>query len=226
MKKYNWIAAATLLLFTACQTNATGSFKWAEGGVVTGVDGKKMQLDIQGVYDNLSYAGANYLAGFKIDKEGNNYPHIVQVRDDLSAVKYWPFEHIPNDIFIYQEKIHAITTDGQVYTLQDERWNPSDKKFPRESQVVYSDYKNDLVVCYPAAMEKTGDHISGCISTSNNWKLDFIWFTTVPKVCNGKLYIVEENVETKVVRQIDLTTGRIVKPTPVNNLPKNICTLM
>jgi len=225
MKQYNWIFAAALLLLTACQTNATDSLKWAEDGVVTGMDGKKLQLDILGVYDNLSYAGQNYFAGFKIDKEGNNYPHIVRVRDDLSSVKYWPFEHIPNDIFIYQEKVHAVTTDGQVYTLQDEKWNPIDKKFPRDSQVVYSDYKNDLVVCYPAAMEKTGDDNSGCISTRNNWKLDFVWFTTVPKVCNGKLHVVEEKVNSKLFKQIDLATGKILKSEPVKNLPEDICKL-
>jgi hypothetical protein len=225
MKKYNWIVAAALLLLTACQTNATGSFKWAEDGVVTGTNGEKLQLDIQGVYDNLSYAGQNYVVGFKIDKEGTNYPHIVQVRDDLSAVKYWPFELIPNDIFVYQEKVHAITTDGQVYTLQDEKWSPIDKKFPRESQIVYSNYKNDLVVCYPAAMEKTGDHISGCISTSNNWKLDIIWFTIVPKVCNAKLHIVEENNNSKLFKQIDLATGKTLKSGAVKNLPEDICKL-
>ena len=225
LKQYNWIFAAVLPLLTACQTSSTDSLKWAEDGVVTSMDDKKLQLDILGVYDNLSYAGQNYFAGFKIDKEGNNYPHIVRVGDDLSSVKYWPFEHIPNDIFIYQEKVHAVTTDGQVHTLQDEKWNPSDKKFPRESQVVYSDYKNDLVVCYPAAMEKTGDHISGCTSTSNNWNLDFVWLTIVPKVCNGKLHIVEENSISKLFKQVDLATGKILKSETVKNLPHDICKL-
>ena len=225
MKKYSWIVLATLLLSTACQTNAIGSLKWSEDGVMTGLDGKKLKLDIQGIYDDLSYLGANYFAGFKIDKEGNNYPTIVQVPSDLSSVKYWPFEYIPNDIFIHQEKVHVITTDGQFYVLQDEKWNLIDKKFPRESQAVYSDYKNDLVVCYPAAMEKTGDHISGCTSTSNNWKLDFVWLTIVPKVCNGKLHIVEENSISKLFKQVDLATGKILKSETVKNLPHDICKL-
>ena len=225
MKKYNWIIAATLLLLTACQTNATGSFKWAEDGVVTGVDGKKLLLEIQGVYDNLSYAGENYFAGFKIDKEGNNYPYIVQIGNDLSSIKYWPFDQIPNDIFIYKEKIHVTSMDGQVYSLQDGKWTLTDKKFPHETQIVYSDNKENLVLCYPAAMEKTGNQDSGCISTSNNWKLDFVWFTTVPEVCNGKLHIVEENNNSKLFKQIDLATGKTLKSEAVKNLPEDICKL-
>jgi hypothetical protein len=225
MKQYNWIIAAALLLLSACQTSANGSLQWAEDGVVTGAGGKRLQLDIQGIYDGLSYAGNNYLVGFKIDKEGNNYPHIVQMRDDLSSVKYWPFDNIPNDIFVYHEKVHVTTTDGNVYSLQDEKWELIDKKFPRESQVVYSDSKKDLVVCYPAAMEKTGDHNSGCISTNNKWQLDFVWFTIVPKTCDGKLHIVEENGNSKLFKQIDLATGKTLKSKPVKNVPEDICKL-
>ena len=223
MKQYNWIVVASLLLLTACQTSANGSFKWAENGVVTSAGGNNLQLDIQGIYDNLNYAGTNYFAGFKIDKEGDNHPHIVQVRDDLSSVKYWPFDRIPNDIFVYQEKVHVLTTDGQAYALQNEQWTLIDKKFPRESQVVYSDNKNDLVICYPAALEKTGDQVSGCISTNNNWRLDFIWLTIVPKVCSAKLHIVEEKDNTRQFKQIDLAKGNVIKSEYVKNVPSNIC---
>lgn len=225
MKQYNWIIAAVLLLLSACQTNANGSPQWAEDGVVTGAGGKRLQLDIQGIYDSLNYAGQIYLAGFKIDKEGNNYPHIIQMHNDLSSVKYWPFDNIPNDIFVYHEEVHVTTTDGNVYSFQDEKWKLIDKKFPRESQVVHSDHKDDLVVCYPAAMEKTGEQNSGCISTNKKWKLDFVWFTIVPKACNGKLHVVEGSGNSKLFKQIDLATGGILKSKPVKNLPEDICKL-
>lgn len=225
MKKNNLVVAATLLLLSACQTNAGGSIKWTEGGVVTGAGGNKTQLDVQGIYDNLNYAGVTYLAGFKMDDEGNNYSHIVQIGDDISLVKYWPFDQIPNDIYVYQEKIHMITTDGEVYFLNGETWKLTDKKFPRGSQVVHSDQKNDLILCYPAAMQKTGDHDSGCISTNNKWKLDFFWLTIVPKACNGKLHLVEESHNAKRFKQIDLATGETLKSELVKDLPEDICKL-
>ena len=198
MKKYNWIIATALALLIAGNANANGQLTWTEDGSVTGNTGKKLQLEIQGVYDSLEYNGASYLAGFKIDKDGNNSPCIAQVSNDLSSTQYWAFEPIPNDIFVHKETAHAITMDGEVYELKGGKWNLTNKQFPRESQIVYSNHKDNLIVCHPASMEKTGAHNSGCFSTANNWKLGFIWFNIAPKVCNGQLYIVEENKNKKL----------------------------
>lgn len=225
MKKYNWIISTALVLLAACNTNANGQLTWNEDGSVIGSTGKKSHLDIQGIYDSLEYKGASYLAGFKIDKEGNNFPYIAQVPNDLSSTQYWAFERIPNDIFIYKETVHVIAMDGEVYELKDRKWNLIDKKFPRESQIVYSDHKDSLIVCHPASMEKTGAYNSGCFSTNNNWRLDFIWFNVVPKVCNGQLYLVEESNNSKLFKQVDLVTGKVVKSSPVKNVSDDICQL-
>jgi hypothetical protein len=225
MKKFNWIISTALVFLTACNTNANGPITWKEDGSVLGNNGKKMHLEIQGIYDSLEYADVSYLAGFKIDKEGNNFPHIAQVRNDLSSVQYWAFEHIPNDIFIYKETVHVITMDGEIYSLKGGRWNVIDKKFPRESQIVYSDNKENLIVCHPASMEKMGDYNSGCFSAATNWKLGFTWFNIVPKVCNGQLYIVEESDNEKLFKQVHLLTGTVVKSSLVKNVPDDICNL-
>ncbi len=119
MKKYNWIISTALVLLTACNTNAHGQLTWKEDGSVIGSTGKKSNLNIQGIYDSLEYQGISYLAGFKIDKDGNNFPYIAQVPNDLSSTQYWAFEYIPNDIFIYKEAVHVIAMDGEVYGLKD-----------------------------------------------------------------------------------------------------------
>ncbi len=224
MKKYNWTLALLLLTLAACQTNAKKMLIWKEDGTIEGVTGKKIQLEIQGIYDSLDYAGTSYLAGFKIDSEGNNFPHIVQIQNDLSSIQHWPFEHIPSDIFVYQNKVHIATTDGNIYSLKNKKWNLIDIKFPREPQVVYSDQNSDLVICHPASMEMTVSQKSGCFSTANKWKLDFVWFSVVPKVCGNTLYIVEEG-EVKKIKQIELATGKVLKSTIINKLPADICTL-
>lgn len=225
MKKYNWIISTALVLLNACNTNANGQLTWKEDGSVIGSTGKKSHLDIQGIYDSLEYKGISYLAGFKIDNDGNNFPYIAQVLNDLSSTQYWAFERIPNDIFIYKETVHVIAMDGEVYGLKDGKWNLIGKKFPRESQIVYSDYKDNLIVCHPASMEKTGDYNSDCFSTTNNWRLDFIWFNIVPKVCNEQLYLVEESNNSKLFKQVDLLTGKVTKSSSVKNVPNDICNL-
>lgn len=225
MKKYHWIISTALVLLTACNTNANGQLTWKEDGSVIGSTGKKSNLDIQGIYDSLEYQGISYLAGFKIDKDGNNFPYIAQVPNDLSSTQYWAFERIPNDIFIYKETVHVIAMDGEVYELKEGKWDLINKQFPRESQIVYSDHKESLIVCHPASMEKTGDYSSGCFSTTNNWRLDFIWFNIVPKVCNEQLYIVEESNNSKLFKQVDLVTGKVAKSSVVKNVPDDICKL-
>lgn len=225
MKKYNWLLIIMLIQMAACNTNAGGSFTWKENGVVTSSSGKEIQLDIQGVYDSLDYAGFNYLAGFKKDKEGNNYPYIAQVSDDLLSITYWPFGQIPNDIFIYKTNVHMATMSGHVYMLKNVTWNLSKEHFPRESHVVYSDNQDNAILCYPTAMEKAAAHNGGCRAINNSWQLDAVWFSVVPKICKGELYVVEERGEPKTLKRVDVMTGKVLGSKKVKVIDEDICTL-
>lgn len=225
MNKYGFFGFITIILLTIGKANAEASITWREDGLITSTDGKQHQLYIQGIYDALNYEGSAYLAGFKIDEEGTNYPHVAKISGDLSSINYWSFEKIPNDIFVYQGKIQLVTKDGEIYKFEKNNWHLTSVRFPADSQIVYSDKKANLVVCHPESMEKTGDYNGGCFSTNNDWRLNFIWFTIVPKVCNGQLYIVEEYSESKIRKHIDLATGKILKSDSVKNLPEDICKL-
>lgn len=225
MKKYNWIVAATLLLLTACQTNANGSLTLGEDGTVTGADGKKLQLDIQGVYDSLNYGGLHYFAGFKIDGEGTNYPYIARVGGDVSAINYWSFEKIPNDIFVYQKNVHVVTTGGQVYSLEKGEWNLIKLNFPKDAQVVFSDNNSNLIICYPAALEKAVLQESGCKSLNNQWQQDFVWHTQVPKMCNGKLYAIAHEKGSNIFKKIDIKKGKEISSSQLKQIPEDLCSL-
>jgi hypothetical protein len=225
MKKYNWIPVIALAFLCACQTNANNYAAWKADGSVLTTGGKKIQLDIQGIYDSLDYAGDAYLAGFKIDEEGSNSPTIARVNNTTAAVTYWPFEGIPNDIFVHEEKAHAIITDGQVYMLQGEQWELTAKRYPRESQIIYSDHKKELVICHPASAEKTGDPASGCFSVHKGWQLNVVWVSVVPRVCNGNLYIVEERGMSKEWKNVSLVTGKVLESSPIKNVPEDLCRL-
>lgn len=225
MKKNNWVAAATLLLLTACQNNASGSLTLGEDGTVTGADGKKLQLDIQSIYDNLNYDGLNYFAGFKIDEEGTNHPYIARVGGDVSVVNYWSFEKIPNDIFVYQKNVHLVTTDGHVYSFEKGEWNLIKLTFPKDSQVVFSDDNSNLIICYPAALEKAVLQQSGCKSLNNQWQQDFVWHTQVPKMCDGNLYAVAQEKDSNIFKRIDITTGKEISSRLLKQIPKDLCSL-
>lgn len=225
IKKRNVFVVLALLLLTACKTNADVSPVSREDGLVTSADGKKIQLEIQGIYDALDYEGFAYLAGFKIDKEGTNHPYIAKISSDLSAVNYWLFEKIPNDIFVYQQNIHSVSTDGEVYKLENSDWHLTELKFPPDSQVVYSDNNSNIIVCYPAALAKAVVRKSGCKSLKNQWQQDFVWQTHTPKMCNGKLYAIAQEKDSNVFKKIDISTGKEISSSKLKKVPQNICNL-
>ncbi len=225
MKQYKFIGALALFLLTACKTNADVSLAWREDGLVTSADGKKIQLEIQGIYDALNYGGNAYLAGFKIDKEGTNYPYIAKISSDLSAIKYWPFESIQNDIFVYQKKIHSVSMDGEVYKMENNDWHLTELTFPPDSQVVYSDNNTNLIVCYPAALAKTVVRQSGCKSLKNKWQQDFVWQTHTPKMCNGKLHAIAQEKDSNFIKKIDISTGKEISSNVLTQVPEDICNL-
>jgi hypothetical protein len=225
MKKYNIFGAVTLLILTACKTNAELFPVWSEDGVVSNAEGKQIRLKVQGIYDALNYAGHTYLAGFKIDKDGTNYPYIAKISSDLSVVKYWSFETIPNDIFIYQQEIHSVSTDGKVSKLVKNDWRLTELTFPPDSQVIYSDNNTNLIVCYPASLAKAVVRPSGCKSLNNHWQLDFVWRHNVPKMCNGILYAIEQKKNSNTFKKIDITTGKEISSSKLKKVPEDICSL-
>lgn len=225
IKKSNVFVVLALLLLTACKTNANVSPVSQDDGLVTSADGKKIQLEIQGIYDALDYEGFAYLAGFKIDKEGTTYPYIAKISSDLSAVNYWLFAKIPNDIFVYQKNIHSVSSDGEVYKLENSDWNLTELKFPPDSQVIYSDNNTNLIVCYPAALAKAVVRKSGCKSLKNQWQQDFVWQTHTPKMCNGKLYSIAQEKDSNVFKAIDISTGKEISSSKLKKVPQDICNL-
>lgn len=225
MRKFSYYGFAALFFLTACQSNADSSIDWNEAGKVVSSLGKELQLEITGIYDHANFSTDSFLAGFKIDEEGNNIPQIARISNDLSKIKYWSFNVIPNDIFPYQKAIQFVTTDGQVYKMEQDSWNLTQLKFPPESLVVYSDEKEDLVICYPASMEKTVVRKSGCRSLKNDWQLDFVWNTKAPKVCHGMLYILEQNHSTNNLKKVDVTSGKVVYSKLLEDIPSDLCVL-
>lgn len=224
-RKFSYFSSLMVLAISACAASASAPITWKADGHVVSSSGKQLQLQLQvtGIYDELHYAGATYLAGFKIDAHGNNLPQLVQVGSDLAQINYWGFEKIPNDIFVYQLKVHMVDTEGSVYRLDNNTWQLTDLHFPAEAQVVYSDNNSQLIVCNPASPTKNTVRGSGCKSLSENWTLDFVLQEHTPKVCAGKLYVVASEKGIKQLRKVDITTGKIISSTQLTQVLNELC---
>lgn len=226
MKKFNLALSLTISLFYigSCHAQPIGKVRWQEDGRVFSAEGKKTVLDMQNVYDGVEYKGKTYVIGFKIDKDGVNTPYIAEVSADLLGIRYWPFNSIINDIFIYKNSVYINDTAGKVFAFNGGSWQPSDLAFPENAKVVYGDGLSRLVICYNTQPAKAADHnTSGCYSVSPHWKYDFSWFTVEPKVCNNALFTVENKVKGGVFRSLSLATGEVLSVKSLNTLPNNIC---
>lgn len=225
MKKFNLIWVIGIFFLNACQLNAEPSISWKADGTVKSSAGKFEQLEITGIYAQATLADNLFLAGFKLDSEGNNTPEIARVSSDLSNIKYWALPYIANDIFAYQQSAHLVATNGDVFKLEQDFWVKTELTFPADARAVYSDGKDDLIICYPVALEKTVVQQSGCKSLKYNWQLDFVWQTLTPKVCEGKLYLIEQTQQQNIFKQVDLSTGKTLAARPVNSIPADLCKL-
>jgi len=225
MKKFKYLGAAMLLALVACKTNAVSSVTWKADGKIANNAGQQKQLSITGVYDSLDYEGITFLAGFKIAKDGTNYPQLVSADESLTNIKYWDMEKIPSDIFVYQKAVHMADMDGSVYKLEKGQWQLAATTFPPESQVVYSDNNTDIILCYPASPLKNVMRESGCKSLENKWKLDFVWITQQPKLCGNQLFVLEELESSSVLKKVDIKTGKVVFSEEIRKHADDICSL-
>lgn len=213
----------TISIFSICLANPSISKKWYEDGRIISSTGKKAQLDLQNVYDGLEYQNKTYIVGFKINGDGINTPQIVEVSEDLKEIQYWTFDSIINDVFVYKRSIYANNIAGRVFELAGGSWKEANLSFPENSQVVFSDGMEQLVVCHSASLPMTASHKGGCYSISPNWRYDFTWFDLAPKVCGGKLNIYENKVSGGVFRVLSLESGQILYSKLLSTPPENIC---
>ena len=226
MKKFNFLSSflITCFLISSCQANTTNEVKWSEDGKITVPNGKKISLEIQSAYDGLTYLDKTYIAGFKIDKDGNNFPYIVVISHDLSTINYYKFDGIINDIFVHKNAIYANDNSGKVFSFDGKQWPETALVFPVDSFVAYSDNSAELVVCNRASLLKEGDHNnSGCYSLEKKWKYNFFWTTHQPKVCDGKLYLIDSTADNFKV--LSLESGKALSSKAIKNIPSDLCKL-
>lgn len=214
-----------VILYSALQGHADSLINWKADGQLSSAQGKQIQLDITGIYNHASFANHMFFAGFRIDAEGNNFPIIARVNHKLTQVKYWPLLEVPSDLFVYQQSLHLVTTEGDVFKLDHDFWQLTELRLPPNSKAIYSDENENLVICYPGSIAKAVVEPSGCRSLKHHWEFEQVWQTVEPTVCKDEAYLLSQKPALQMLRKIDLKTGKIVSARPVIHIPKDLCEL-
>ncbi|MET0056358.1 MAG: hypothetical protein ABW108_16210, partial [Candidatus Thiodiazotropha sp. 6PLUC10] len=146
LKQISLFIALSLNL-VSCFADEKADFSWNSIGEVTNSKGQMIRLDTHFVASAKRYNNALFLIGSQVDKSGNEHSKLSKVSSYLQPPKYWSFEEILKELFIYKENLYLSDYAGSVFKLVNERWLPAMFSFPANSVVVYAS-KEDLIACY------------------------------------------------------------------------------
>lgn len=216
--KFIIVVLCFLLPLPACSNQAP---KWQHDGTVSFGD-VNIKTGLQNVYSALIVPGGVFLAGYKIDKQGVNYPYTVYVDEVSKGVKLWQQNKDVKDFFLYQEKAHFVDVEGGVQVYSDKAWHKAGFNLKPGSVVVLSE--DFIVACKPAPMMKVAMIESGfCYSPQKKWEVKLSWRQVRPSICNGILTVVEDSKPKIVAHQIDIQSGNTLKSKILVKKVKDAC---
>ena len=214
-----------IMMQASCYANQSDELTWSFDGSVVNTKSNRIKLKMQNIYAGLTYSKKLYVIGFQIDNSGTNNPTVSEITSDMLSTTYWSFDQILADIFIYQNKLHINTMNGETFYLKDNQWKKGNLNFPPDSNIIYSDNKEQLVICYPSSLFKAHKGKGGCYSNNPKWKYDFHWNTIKPKACDHKLHIIEEMNPGNMFRQISLIDGKTFISKKLGETPEDLCSI-
>ncbi|WP_141215643.1 hypothetical protein [Hahella sp. CCB-MM4] len=197
-----------LLLSISLVACGSDRLKWNYDGTVSSEE-RVIKTSLQNAYTAQETPSGLFLGGFKIDDQGINYPYIAYVSRDLSQQQEWPMDDMVSQIFVFDDQVYVVLSEGEALSLQGAEWNSSDLKFKPDSIVVWSD--KDIIACTPSPLPKASTGQGSCYSLFNRWKVSANWQTQKPIVCEGYLLVPDRHGSEMVLRQIDITNGDVVK---------------
>ncbi len=205
IKKLLIVLLVCLLPFPACLGEG---LQWRHDGSVS--HGQRViQTQLQSIYEALAVNDGIFLAGYKIDKVGVNYPYIAFVDQKLEEPRYWAQSADPKQFFEFDHRVHLLDVEGTLFFFEKEEWRQAAFSLKPDSIVVHS--SNFLVACRPAPLMMTDTELGCCYSPQKQWQVEVNWRSIKPAVCDGVLTVVEERGPKRIAHRIDLKSGKIVK---------------
>lgn len=221
MKNFRSFLLIFILPLAVCASSRE-PMRWSSNGAVV-AEGATLKTELQNAYTALETKSGLYLGGFKIDTEGVNYPFVVFVSQDLKELKSWPMESSVSHFFQFRGKVHALTAEGQALKENSIGWARTELAFKPESIVVWSG--EDIIACNPSPLLMTDKRKGGCYSLFKGWQLNANWQGIEPKICDGKLVVLETLRGGLHIRRVDLTSGTILATQKVGGAVTDLCAM-
>ena len=159
-----------LFLFSAC---ANTQLQWSYD-VSVNRGANVLKTELQNFFAALAVDNGLFLAGYKIDERGINYPYIVYVDSNMNHVKYWEQPSGLKQFFQYQDRTYFLDENGVTSFYENDNWLKSDFIFKPDSIIIYSG--EFFIACKPAPLMKASTERGSCYSPQKNWNVAVSWY--------------------------------------------------
>lgn len=209
----------SIAFLLAC--TSTGISWQHDGLIISG--GVEYRTKFDNVYTTLLTDEGIHLAGYTIDKEGNNFPLSAFFDKQLKEINYWPHETPVNGFFKFKQQYFSLNENGKVRKFEGHYWKDASFNLEMDSVVIYS--KHFIIACIPAPLFKNSSKGGFCYSPEKKWKINFNWRTVPPSICNNKLVVVEEKNSKIIAHQLEMNNGREISILVLDKVEGDICQL-
>ncbi|WLQ17002.1 hypothetical protein O5O45_13870 [Hahella aquimaris] len=198
------LASLLAFPFSVC---AQTVFSWRHDGVVVN-QGQTLQTELQNAYTGFETDEGLYLAGFKIDRKGENFPFVVFISRNLERVNSWPLETMASQFFEYQQKLYVLDVEGKAFQFDGTDWKPSGLTFKPDSIIISAG--ENLIACSPAPLTKAATGTGSCYSLFKQWDVEANWRAVSPKICDGSLILQDSKSSSTHFLVIEVTSGKLL----------------
>jgi len=221
MKSINKTFVILLLLFHASNVFAKNILEWKYDGSIS-----NGSIEVKTKLDNTYYAytvlDGIYLAGFVIDKNGENHPYIVYVNNELSNMIHWAQNNSVEQVFSLNDEVFLLDEEGNIKVNKNSEWVKSALHLLPKSVIVHND--GYLIACIPAPIAKSNVDNGGCYSPEKGWFVKLSWREIKPQVCGSYLIAIEDFSMDIQGYKINVDTGKVESKIKLNTLPiSNLC---
>lgn len=205
------LTALLLTLLTAC---ASASDPWHADGRIQLTDGREVRTKLTGVHIGAVTDFGIFIAGYIIEPDGTNLPHIALIDARNGRLRYWQQDYPVLQFFKFRDQWLAVAADGQVWRFSpaehSPHWAATTLKFGQDARVLQNGH-GDTVACHPAAVEKSQHRPGGCQSLNHGWQLAADWLAPAPVLCEQHLLLLTGLGERRRLMVVQATDGTVTR---------------
>ncbi|BFM11051.1 hypothetical protein R50072_12040 [Simiduia litorea] len=199
----------SLILFTLIITSGCSSAQtaWNTDGSFT-KNGHRIDTSLDNSYLGFESEHGLFVAGYKIDPNGENIPYIVLLESNKATPSEWGIDDSALQFFEHKGAVQLATYRGGHYVFTNAGWHKGELVFKKNS-LILSDHSS-LLACNRPSLYKENEDTSSCYSPVLGWSTPILWVDADPQLCHGKLVaLIKQEGELSRV-EIDINNGNIL----------------